>query len=214
MAQPFPALRRDTGDEPLRCAILISGSGSGMAAMIRHQASNTDCGHHTVLVLSDRPDAGGLERARALGVEATSIPLPSDETNSKNRRESHERLVHEKLVSEGIELVILSGYMRLLSPWFIQKWAPNILNIHPSLLPAFPGAHAHRDVLRAKVRVSGCTVHCVDEGMDTGEILAQRRVPVFPDDTEASLSARVKVEEHTLYPQVIDSLINPDVEGD
>jgi phosphoribosylglycinamide formyltransferase-1 len=97
--------------------------------------------------------------------------------------------------------------MRLLTPYLVGQWAPNLLNIHPSILPAFPGAHAHRDAIASGVKVSGCTVHMVDEGMDTGAILAQRRVPVFPNDTESSLAARVRIEEHLLYPQVVDAFI-------
>ena len=97
--------------------------------------------------------------------------------------------------------------MRLISPDFVQQWTPRIINIHPSLLPAFPGAHAHRDVLAAGVKVSGCTVHYVDAGMDTGEILGQRRVPVFSSDNESTLSERVKIEEHLLYPQIINQIV-------
>jgi phosphoribosylglycinamide formyltransferase-1 len=106
-----------------------------------------------------------------------------------------------------VELILLSGYMRLVSASFVDRWAPRIINIHPSLLPAFPGTHAHRDVLAAGVEVSGCTVHYVDAGMDSGEILGQRKVPVFSDDDEASLAERVKIEEHQLYPEVIDRIV-------
>jgi len=97
--------------------------------------------------------------------------------------------------------------MRLVSPRFVEKWAPYLINIHPSLLPAFPGAHAHRDVINSGVSVSGCTIHHVDAGMDTGEILGQCRVPVFSDDDEHSLAQRVKYEEHRLYPKIIDQLV-------
>ena len=178
-----------------------------MEAMIRHQQTTLECNHSTALVISDRNDAKGLERATSLGVEAVCIPLP-DVPDSGERRTQHEVLVLDALESKNIELVILSGYMRLLTPLLINRYAPNVLNIHPSLLPAFPGAHAHRDVLKANVAVSGCTVHRVDEGMDTGAILAQRRVPVFPGDDESSLSARVRIEEHTIYPYVVDTLVN------
>ena len=107
-----------------------------------------------------------------------------------------------------IELILLSGYMRLVSANFVDQWASRIINIHPSLLPAFPGAHAHRDVLAAGVEVSGCTVHYVDAGMDSGEILGQRRVPVFSDDDESTLADRVKTEEHYLYPEVINRIVS------
>lgn len=207
MAAPSSGLRKASASSPIRCAILISGSGSGMEAMIRHQQNTPECNHTTVLVISDRNNAKGLERATSLGVEAVCIPLP-DTPDSSARRTQHEAFVLEALESKNIELVVLSGYMRLLTPLLINRYAPNLLNIHPSLLPAFPGAHAHRDVLKANVAVSGCTVHRVDEGMDTGVILAQRRVPVFPDDDEFSLGARVRIEEHTLYPYVVDTLVN------
>ena len=192
---------------PVRCAILISGSGSGMEAMIRHQQSNPGCGHETVLVIADRPDAKGLERASSLGIESLCIPLPPGHEDPTNRRVAHEKIVHEHLLAANVGLVLLSGYMRLLTPYLVGQWAPNLLNIHPSILPAFPGAHAHRDAIASGVKVSGCTVHMVDEGMDTGAILAQRRVPVFPNDTESSLAARVRIEEHLLYPQVVDAFI-------
>ena len=207
MAAPPSGLRDADASSPIRCAILISGSGSGMEALVRHQQTTLGCNHSTALVISDRNDAKGLERATSLGVEAVCIPLP-DVPDSGERRTQHEVLVLEALESKNIELVILSGYMHLLTPLLINRYAPNLLNIHPSLLPAFPGAHAHRDVLKANVAVSGCTVHRVDEGMDTGAILAQRRVPVFPGDDESSLSARVRIEEHTIYPYVVDTLVN------
>ena len=105
----------------------------------------------------------------------------------------------------NIEAVILSGYMRILSPLFVRAWKGRLLNIHPSLLPRYPGAHAHRDALADGATVSGCTVHLVDEGVDTGQILAQREVPVLPDDDEHTLSERIKAIEHELYPQVIDA---------
>jgi|TARA_B110000444_G_scaffold259145_2_gene301963 phosphoribosylglycinamide formyltransferase 1 len=178
-----------------------------MEAMIRHQQANPACGHSTVLVVSDRQDAKGLERARSLGVESIYVALPPL-TDRSERRAQHEAMVLEALESSGVELVLLSGYMRLLTPVLVDRWAPHLLNIHPSLLPAFPGAHAHRDALAAKATVSGCTVHRVDEGMDTGLVLSQRRVPVFPGDDEASLAERIKIEEHRLYPLVVDRLVN------
>lgn len=206
MGQATPKLRQPTKSAPIRCAILISGSGSGMEAMIQHQKAHPLCGHETVLVISDQPGAKGLERASLLGIEAICIPLPELEDPGE-RRAQHEVTVNEALQSKGVELVLLSGYMRLLTPYLVSRWAPHLLNIHPSLLPAFPGAHAHKDVLTSGVSVSGCTVHHVDEGMDSGKVLAQRRVPVFPGDTESSLAMRVRIEEHTLYPDVVDHLI-------
>ena len=199
-------LRHGTASHPVRCAILISGSGSGMEAMLEHQQNDPTCGHTTVVVLSDRSEASGVLKARNRGIEARCIPLPTS-YEGHERRLKHESLIQELLEEFDVELILLSGYMRLKSSQFVELWAPRIINIHPSLLPAFPGAHAHRDVLAAGVNVSGCTVHFVDSGMDTGQIIAQRRVPVFPDDSESSLTERIKIEEHRLYPTVIDQLV-------
>ena len=199
-------LRHGTASHPVRCAILISGSGSGMEAMLEHQQNDPSCGHTTVVVLSDRSEASGVLKARNRGIEARCIPLPTS-VEGHERRLKHESLIQEVLEEFDVELILLSGYMRLKSSQFVELWAPRIINIHPSLLPAFPGAHAHRDVLAAGVNVSGCTVHFVDSGMDTGQIIAQRRVPVFPDDSESSLTERIKIEEHRLYPTVIDQLV-------
>ena len=199
-------LRHGTASHPVRCAILISGSGSGMEAMLEHQQNDPSCGHTTVVVLSDRSEASGVLKARNRGIEARCIPLPTS-YEGHERRLKHESLIQELLEEFDVELILLSGYMRLKSSQFAELWAPRIINIHPSLLPAFPGAHAHRDVLAAGVNVSGCTVHFVDSGMDTGQIIAQRRVPVFSDDSESSLTERIKIEEHRLYPTVIDQLV-------
>ena len=194
--------RRGAVEDPLRLAVLISGSGSGMEALIRHQ-QNKDCLHVTNVVISDRADAVGLSKAEALGVTSVAVPLPDIE-DREERRLAHEREVSEVLSDYGVEAVILSGYMRLLTPSFVKPWAGRILNIHPSLLPDFPGAHAHRDVIAAGVEKSGCTVHFVDSGMDTGPIIAQAEVKISPDDDENSLAEKVKQKEHILYPSVID----------
>ena len=129
------------------------------------------------------------------------IDLPAPD-----RRLAPEEAVESHLQSSDVELVVLSGYMRILTPSFVGKWEGRIVNVHPSLLPDFPGAHAHRDVLSAGVPITGCTVHLVDEGVDTGPILAQREVPVMDDDDVTSLQERVKQVEHALYPEVIDLL--------
>lgn len=158
--------------------------------------------HTTTLVVSNRAEAYGLERAHNLGVP-TAVVERVDESGLVRTREQHETLVLKELARHDIEFVVLAGYMRLLSPHFLNQWQHRVVNIHPSLLPHFPGAHAHRDVLAAGTTISGCTVHMVDEGMDTGAILGQRSVPVFAGDNESSLSDRVKVEEHRLYPTVL-----------
>ena len=118
----------------------------------------------------------------------------------------HENEVTKALLNSDVEVIILSGYMRILTPSFVKPWAGRILNIHPSLLPDFPGAHAHRDVIAAKATKSGCTVHFVDSGMDTGPIIAQEEVDVLLEDDEDSLAEKVKLKEHLLYPMVIDML--------
>ncbi len=204
MPEAWTLPRKGTVEEPLRLAILISGSGSGMEALIRHQQAK-DCLHVTNVVISDRIDAGGLAKAESLGVTAVAIPLPDIEDRDE-RRIAHEKEVNEVLTDHGVEVVILSGYMRLLTPSFVAPWAGRILNIHPSLLPDFPGAHAHRDVIAAGVSKSGCTVHFVDSGMDTGPIIDQAEVDVGPDDDEGTLAEKVKRLEHVLYPSVIDKI--------
>ena len=204
MPEAWTLPRKGTVEEPLRLAILISGSGSGMEALIRHQQTK-DCLHVTNVVISDRIDAGGLAKAESLGVTAVAIPLPDIEDRDE-RRIAHEKEVNEVLTDHGVEVVILSGYMRLLTPSFVAPWAGRILNIHPSLLPDFPGAHAHRDVIAAGVSKSGCTVHFVDSGMDTGPIIDQAEVDVGPDDDEGTLAEKVKRLEHVLYPSVIDKI--------
>ena len=204
MAEDWKLPRIGTSDEPLRLAILISGSGSGMEALVRHQQKR-ECLHTTSIVISDRTNASGLSKAEALGVNATAIPLP-DISDRLERRMVHENEVTKALLNSDVEAIILSGYMRILTPSFVKPWAGRILNIHPSLLPDFPGAHAHRDVIAAKATKSGCTVHFVDSGMDTGPIIAQKQVDVLPEDDEDSLAEKVKLKEHLLYPMVIDML--------
>ena len=207
MATSHGNFRKGEPNDPLRCAIFISGSGSGMHALLEYQKQKKECKHRTVVVISNNPEAGGIEIANKLAIPVEVIELPQIE-DKRERRLTHESNIDAILRKFGVELIILSGYMRLLSAEFVNKWEMKIVNIHPSLLPKFPGAHAHRDVLAAGSKVSGCTVHFVDSGMDTGQIIAQRKVPVFSDDTIETLSNRVKVEEHILYPSVIDDLAN------
>ena len=204
MGASFALPRVGSIEDPIRLAVLISGGGSGLASLLKFQSEEPRC-HQTVLVLADSEGAGGLEQGRKLEIESKGIPLPTD-LPAPDRRLAHEEIIERHLQSSNVELVVLSGYMRILTPSFVGKWKGRIVNVHPSLLPDFPGAHAHRDVLSAGVRITGCTVHLVDEGVDTGPILAQMEVPVMADDNATSLQERVKQVEHTLYPQIIDLL--------
>ena len=175
-----------------------------MDALVQHQKSSPSL-HHTALVLSNRLDVAGLAKAEAHGIPTEVVEIDASISDSVKRREEHESRIMSLLNVYEVEAVILSGYMRILSPHFVGSWGGRLLNIHPSLLPKYPGAHAHRDALADGAKVTGCTVHLVDEGVDTGHILAQREVPVYPDDDEHSLSERVKEIEHELYPEVIDA---------
>jgi len=202
MSRGFVAPRASTPEDPLLVVVLISGSGSGLAALLRHQQIS-GCAHKTVLVISDKPEAGGLTHASNYDVHNMSLPL-SEELSGLERRLEQESRVLDAISKSGAELVVLSGYMRILTSDFVSRWKGRLINIHPSLLPLFPGAHAHRDVLKAGEDNSGCTVHLVDEGVDSGPILAQQIVPVHEGDTEDSLGARVRKAEHALYPAVLD----------
>ena len=178
----FQLPRKASSEDPLRLAILISGSGSGMAALLKHQQTNSGLSHITTVVISNKEGVGGLLKAEDGGVEAITIC-----SRTTPEREEHERLIHAALVERNVEAVILSGYMRLFTPWFVEQWEGRMLNIHPSLLPDFPGAHAHRDVIAAGASITGCTVHFVDSGMDSGVIISQREVPVHAGDDEKTL---------------------------
>jgi phosphoribosylglycinamide formyltransferase-1 len=197
-------VRTATLENPLRLAVFISGSGSGMEALLHHQGSKP-CLHKTTLVISNVANVSGLDKAAAHNVKTITIELDGAILNPKDRREAHEATIMAVLEEHDIEAVILSGYMRILSPLFVRAWKGRLLNIHPSLLPKYPGAHAHRDALADGATITGCTVHLVDEGIDTGPILAQSQLEIHPSDDEESLSERVKKLEHKLYPKVIDS---------
>lgn len=181
----------------MRVAVLISGGGSNMAALAAAHPA------HVRLVLSNRPDAGGLDRARALGIEALCL----DHRAHGRDRAAHEATLDAALRDRGIELVCLAGYMRLLTPFLVGAWAGRMLNIHPSLLPLFPGLDTHARALEAGVKLHGCTVHRVTEVMDAGPILAQAAVPVLPADTPSVLAARVLVQEHRLYPAALGHIL-------
>ena len=193
-----------TPEDPLRLAVLISGGGSGLKALLRHQ-SNGRVSHVTSLVISDVESADGLKHASDSSVNHLSIPPPGEMKGIKRRLE-HERRIMEALATHDIEMVVLSGYMRVLTPAFVSNWKGRMVNIHPSLLPAFPGAHAQRDAIDSGAKETGCTVHFVDEGVDTGAIIQQKKVPILPNDTLETLTARIKEEEHDLYPKVLDDI--------
>ncbi len=154
------------------------------------------------LVLANRPDAAGLATAEAAGIRTAVV----DHRGFPRDRPAHEAAIDAALTGAGIEIVCLAGYMRLLTPLLVGRWAGRMLNIHPSLLPAFPGLDTHARALAAGVKLHGCTVHLVTEAMDEGPILAQAAVPVLATDTEASLSARVLVQEHRIYPLALAQL--------
>lgn len=178
-----------------RVAILISGRGSNMAALIA-AARDPMFPAEVALVLSNRPGAPGLGAARAAGVPAEAVdhrPYGAD-------RAGHEAALDARLRAAGIEIVCLAGYLRLLSPFLVRAWQDRMLNIHPSLLPSFPGLHTHARAIGAGVKLHGCTVHLVTQRMDDGPILAQAAVPVLPGDTPDDLAARVLRQEHALYP--------------
>jgi phosphoribosylglycinamide formyltransferase-1 len=181
-----------------RAAILISGRGSNMASLIA-AARDDAFPAEIVLVLSNRPDAAGLDRARAAGIPARAI----DHRAFGEDRAAHEAEIDTALVSADVEIVCLAGYMRLLTASLVGAWRDRMLNIHPSLLPAFPGLHTHARAIAAGVKLHGCTVHLVTEQMDEGPILAQAAVPVLADDTEDTLADRVLAQEHIIYPAAL-----------
>jgi phosphoribosylglycinamide formyltransferase-1 len=179
-----------------RLGILLSGRGSNFIAIADAIAAGR-LDAEIAVVISNRADAPGIAAARERGLNAVTLPSKGLE------REEYDARLAAALDPAGVDLICLAGYMRLLSPSFIRRYPQRILNIHPSLLPAFPGLHAHRDALAHGVKVSGCTVHFVDEGLDSGPIVRQAAVPVHDDDSEESLAARVLKEEHRIYSEAI-----------
>ena len=182
---------------PHRIGVLLSGHGSNFEALADNIAAGRIPGAEIALVISNREGAPGLALASARGIASKAIP-------SKGlAREDYDRLVVEELRKAGVEIVCLAGFMRLLSPYFVAAYPQRILNIHPSLLPSFPGLEAQRQALEYGVKFSGCTVHLVDENLDAGPILAQAIVPVRDDDTDETLSARILAEEHRIYTEAV-----------
>jgi len=179
-----------------RLGILLSGRGSNFEAIADSAASGAIAAEIAV-VISNNPQAAGLEKAKARGLPALCIPSRGLE------REAYDRLVAAELQRRRVDLVCLAGFMRLLSGYFVEQFPARILNIHPSLLPAFAGLEAQRQALEHGVRITGCTVHFVDEFLDAGPILAQAAVEVRDDDTEDTLAARILEQEHRIYPEAI-----------
>lgn len=184
--------------ERLRIGVLISGRGSNMAALIA-AAEAADYPARIAVAISNVAGAGGLELARAAGVAAEVVP------SRGVAREAFEAALNARLAAHRVGLVCLAGFMRVLSPAFVARWEGRMLNIHPSLLPAFPGLDTHARALAAGVGEHGCTVHFVSAKVDAGPIVAQAAVPVLAGDTAETLAARVLAQEHRLYPQVVES---------
>jgi phosphoribosylglycinamide formyltransferase-1 len=181
--------------------ILLSGRGSNFEAIARNVASGQIRDARIAVVISNTPDARGLAVARELGITALVIPSRGKE------REQHDREVVAALQERKVDFVFLAGYMRLLSPWFVRQYRNRILNIHPSLLPAFPGLEAQQQAFAYGVKVTGCTVHFVDEELDHGPIIVQRAVPVLDTDDEETLAARILAEEHIAYSEAINIVL-------
>jgi phosphoribosylglycinamide formyltransferase 1 len=181
--------------------ILLSGRGSNFEAIAKNVAAGKIPNARIAVVISNKPDAGGLEIARRMGLEAAVIP-------SKGKpREEHDREVVAALQKHKVELICLAGYMRLLSPWFVQQFPRRILNIHPSLLPSFPGLEAQEPAFAYGVKVTGCTVHFVDEELDHGAIIVQKTVPVLDTDDERTLAERILEQEHVAYSEAVNIVL-------
>ena len=181
--------------------ILLSGRGSNFVAIADSIAAGRIPNARVAVVISNRADAPGLEIARQRGLNALVIP------SKGTPRVEHDRAVVSALRDNKVDLICLAGYMRLLSPWFVQQFSGKILNIHPSLLPAFPGLEAHEQAFAYGVKVTGCTVHFVDEELDHGAIIVQKSVPVLDSDDEPTLAARILEQEHIAYTEAIKIVI-------
>ncbi len=182
--------------------ILLSGRGSNFEAIAANVSAGRIPDAPIAVVISNKPDAGGLEIARRLGLTTLVIPSKGKE------REDHDREVVAALKKHKVDLICLAGYMRLLSPWFVQQFPQRILNIHPSLLPAFPGLEAQEQAYAYGVKVTGCTVHFVDEELDHGAIIVQKAIPVLDSDDEHTLSARILEQEHIAYSEAINIVLS------
>ena len=182
--------------DPKRVAVLISGRGSNMRALIEQAA-----GYEVALVASNRPDAAGLDYARGAGVRTWALESKGVD------KEEWDRTLSDVLGRHGVGTIALAGFMRILSPWFINEWRGRIVNIHPSLLPKYRGLDTHRRALEAGDALSGCSVHIVTEELDAGEVLGQTEVSIESTDTPESLESRVLAAEHKLYPRILSEFI-------
>jgi phosphoribosylglycinamide formyltransferase-1 len=185
-----------------KLGILLSGRGSNFLAIAESIRAGRIPGAEIAIVVSNRAEAPGIESARRMGLDARVIP------SKAKTREQHDAEVAAALKEKKVDLICLAGYMRLLSPWFVQQFPQAILNIHPSLLPAFPGLEAQKQALEYGAKVSGCTVHFVDEHLDHGAIIVQKVVPVLDTDDEHSLAARILEQEHLAYTEAINLVIS------
>ncbi len=185
-----------------RIAVLLSGRGSNFEAIAESVRAGRIRDAELTIVVSNRESAGGIEKARQRGIEAVVIP------SKGKQREEYDREVVALLKEKRIDLVCLAGFMRLLSPYFVQEFRHRILNIHPALLPSFPGLEAQKQALEWGVKFSGCTVHLVDEHLDAGPIICQAVVPVEDGDTEETLAARILREEHRIYAEAINIVLS------
>ena len=181
--------------------ILLSGRGSNFEAIAGNVASGKIPDARIALVISNRPDADGIELARRLGLAAMVVP------SKGKQREEHDREVVAALQQYGVDLVCLAGYMRLLSPWFVQQFPRRILNIHPSLLPSFPGLEAQEQAFAYGVKITGCTVHFVDDELDHGAVIVQKAIPVLDTDDEHTLAARILELEHVAHSEAIGMVL-------
>ncbi|HSE21498.1 MAG TPA: phosphoribosylglycinamide formyltransferase [Pyrinomonadaceae bacterium] len=196
--------QNNKSQQPARIGILISGRGSNMLALSDAVRNGGIANAEIVLVISDKADAAGVELARERGLETVVIERRA------RKREEHEADVIEALQKANVDLICLAGFMRVLSPRFVETFSLRILNIHPSLLPSFGGLKPQRQALEHGVKVTGCTVHFVDNALDGGPIIAQRAVPVLDGDSEESLSARILEQEHVLYAEAVNKIVNHD----
>jgi phosphoribosylglycinamide formyltransferase-1 len=182
----------------LRIGVLASGRGSNLQAIIDNIAQGS-LSAELAVVISDQPDAFALERARTHNIPAVQVSAKG----YKGRRDEYDTLLVKELRNHAVELVVLAGFMRIITPTLLKAFPHRVMNIHPALLPSFPGLHVQKAALEHGVKFSGCTVHFVDEGMDTGPIIIQAVVPVLDNDTEDTLSARILKQEHTIYSRAI-----------